>query len=152
MHISTEQQATIYYSYCAQHNHLMRRWLSTCSSCDLHLCSSDVKAEEEQDTSFASPTQMITCAIMSIIVSRDPSLIYSCMATTLDTLIVQQSRHLHCRSYTSTYQEQPGGARGRGRGRQPVTSSPARAAPSPDRGSPAYGRGQGRGIPLRRGG
>ncbi|DBA97440.1 TPA: PAB-dependent poly(A)-specific ribonuclease subunit 3, variant 2 [Trebouxia sp. C0004] len=60
------------------------------------------------------------------------------------------------RAYNSSYQEQQAaGGRGRGssaRGRQAASSSPARvAAPSPDRASPMYGRGIGRGAAQRRG-
>ncbi|KAL3133241.1 hypothetical protein ABBQ38_007127 [Trebouxia sp. C0009 RCD-2024] len=69
-----------------------------------------------------------------------------------DTATTQSAPYSPARGYTSVYQEQAGGGRGRGRGRQPPTNSPARAAPSPDRGSPAaYGRGPGRGLPQRRG-
>ena len=57
-----------------------------------------------------------------------------------------------CRGYSTRYQDQSGAAgRGRGRGRLPATSSPVRAAPSPDRAAPAYGRGPGRGTPQHRG-
>ncbi|DBA77365.1 hypothetical protein WJX79_005205 [Trebouxia sp. C0005] len=60
------------------------------------------------------------------------------------------------RAYNSSYQDQQAaGGRGRGsgaRGRQAASSSPARvAAPSPDRASPMYGRGAGRGAAQRRG-
>ena len=62
----------------------------------------------------------------------------------------------YCRAYNSSYQDQQAaGGRGRGsgaRGRQAASSSPARgAAPSPDRASPMYGRGAGRGAAQRRG-
>lgn len=84
--------------------------------------------------------------------------IYHCLPQegVLDGVLDFPTTYSYCRAYNSSYQDQQAaGGRGRGsgaRGRQAASGSPARVtAPSPDRASPMYGRGAGRGAAQRRG-